>query len=139
MPWGWGGGGVVCWFLPQGEDRGGWRGQAIGLAQAVCLRVSWCCVQGECTVPCFCSGDPVSGTSSSEMTVGILVFLYLVVHNFHHGIHAVIFCPLLFLCILLLEKTFGSQEHSSEWWPQARSLLPVQQLDQGSLCENQES
>ena len=70
---------MVCWFLP----RGGWRGQATGLAQVVCLCVSWCRVQGGCAVPCFCSGDPVFGTGSSEMTVGILVFLYLVVHNFH--------------------------------------------------------
>lgn len=34
----------MCWFLPRGEARDGWRGQAIGLAQAVCLCVSWCCV-----------------------------------------------------------------------------------------------
>ena len=62
----------------------GWvEGSGYRTGSVVCLCVSWCRVQGECAVPCLCSGDPVFGTGSSEMTVGILVFLYLVVHNFH--------------------------------------------------------
>lgn len=120
----------MCWFLPRGEARDGWRGQAIGLAQAVCLCVSWCCVcaGGMCSTllllraPCF--WHQLFRDDSWDFGL----FVSCRPQFPPTGIHAVIFCPLLFLCILLLEKTFGSQGHSSDWWPEARSLLPVQEL-----------
>ena len=133
------GGRVACWFLTWNEDRGRGRGQAIGLAQVVCLCVSWCCVQGKLQYPAFfwvpCFWHLLFRDDSWDFGL----FVSCCPQFPPTGIQAVIFCPLLFLCILLLEKTFGSQGHSSEWWPEARSLLPVQELNQGSLCENRES
>ena len=83
------------------EGRGGSRGQARGVAYVVCPPPWWCCVQGSCAVPCFCSQHPVF--------VGLLVFLYLVVHNLPQlHMHSDTFSPLWFLCIdiLLLEEMF---------------------------------
>ena len=49
---------------------------------------------------------PAFAPSSSEVAVGVLDFLYLV-HNLPQlDMHTVIFSPLWFLCILLLDETF---------------------------------
>ena len=52
---------------------------------------------------------PAFAPSSSEVAVGVSVSLYLVVQNLPHlRVHAVIFSPLSFLCISLLEEMFVS-------------------------------
>ena len=59
---------------------------------------------GACGVPCFCSQPPAFAPGSSEVAVGFLVFLYLVVPNlpFLCRVQAAIFIHLQFLCILSL-------------------------------------
>ena len=48
---------------------------------------------------------PVFAPGSSEVAVGFLVFLYLVVHNLPQvHMHTVVFSPLWFLCVLLLQE-----------------------------------
>ena len=69
----------------------------------VCPPLWWCCVQGACPVPCFCSQILRSGSWVS------LVFLYLVVHNLpncactHMQLFLVSYS---FLCVLLISETF---------------------------------
>ena len=49
-------------------------------------------MKGSCPAPCFCFQHPAFASGSSEMAVGFLVFLYLVVHNLPQlSMHAVIF------------------------------------------------
>ena len=60
---------------------------------------------GPCTIPCFCSGQPVFPPSSLE--VGFLGLFVSFVHNLPQlHTHAVIFSPIQFLCVLLLEEMF---------------------------------
>ena len=65
---------------------------------------------------------PAFAPSSSEVAVGFLVFLYLVVHNLPQlDMHTVIFSPLWFLCILLLEETFVQVQALQQRVPGPRS------------------
>lgn len=50
--------------------------------------------------------SPASVPGSSEVSAGFLVFLYLVGNFPQPCMHAVIFSPVHFLCILLLEEKF---------------------------------
>lgn len=65
-------------------------------------------MQGACAVACFFFPQHSAFVpSSSEMAVGFLVFLYLLVHNLPQlCMHAVIFSVLEFLCLVLLEEMF---------------------------------
>ena len=59
----------------------------------------WCCVQGSCAVPCFCSWHLRNGS-------WFLASLYLI-HNLPYlCMHAALFSPLFFLGILLLQEAF---------------------------------
>ena len=62
------------------------------------------------TIPFFCSQYPVFAPGSLEVAVGVfffLAFLYPVVHNLPQlRMLAVIFSPLEYLSVLLLEETF---------------------------------
>ena len=58
-------------FLIWGEGRGVSRGRAGGMAQVFCPPLRWCCVQGACAVPCFCSRHRVFAPGSSKVAVGI--------------------------------------------------------------------
>ena len=59
----------------------------------------WCCVQGSCPVPCFCSWHLRNGS-------WFLASLYLI-HNLPYlCMHAALFSPLFFLGILLLQEAF---------------------------------
>ena len=87
----------------------------------VCPPLWWCSEQGACAGPCFCPQHPAFAPGSSEMAVGFLVFLYLV-HNLPQlCMHAVIFSPLWFLCILLLEKVFVWVQALQQRVPDPRS------------------
>ena len=56
--------------------------------------------------------DPALAHNTSEVAVGFLVFSYLVFHNLTQlHMHAIIFNPLQFLCILMFDVTFV-QVHS---------------------------
>ena len=76
----------------------------------ICPPLWWCGVQGPCPVPCFCFRLFRSGSW------GFLVFLHLwgffgLFVSFIQNLpptahHTVIFSPIMFLCILLLEETF---------------------------------
>ena len=55
----------------------------------------------------FCYRHPVFAPGSSEVVVGFLVFLYLVVYSLPQlCMRTVIFSPLEFLCILTLVEIF---------------------------------
>ena len=68
----------TIWFLTWGEDRGGSRGQAEGMAWVVCPLLWWCYVQGPCAVPCFCSQHPAFSAGSSEVAVGFCILLSII-------------------------------------------------------------
>ena len=94
-------GGGVSWFLIQGEGSDVARGWDGGWLR--CFAWLFGYVKRACAVvPCFCFWLLRSGN------VGVLlVFLYLVVHTLPpQHLHAIIFSPLQFLCILLLGETF---------------------------------
>ena len=62
--------------------------------------------RGACAIPCFCSQHPSFAPGSLDVTVGFLVFLYLV-HNLPQlHMHIVIYSSLQFLYILLLKEMF---------------------------------
>ena len=70
----------------------------------VCPPLRWCWVQGACSVPCFCSPHPVFAPGSSKLAVGFFWSLCIFCPEFAPNYHAVIFSPIQFLCILLLEE-----------------------------------
>ena len=87
-------------------------------------------MQGHAQCPAFAPG-------SSEVAVGFLVFLYLLVHNLPPlCMHAAIFSPLWFLCILLLEEMFVPVQALQQRGPGPRSQ-PVSKPGIGSIEENQ--
>ena len=56
----------------------------------------------------LCAEVSAFAPHTSEMAIGLLRFLYLTVYILPQlGVHAVIFSPLEFLCLLLLEETFS--------------------------------
>ena len=67
-------------------------------------------VQGECIVLLFCSPKPCFVLGSSEVEAEVLVSLYPLRPEFalvnlpQEHMHTVIFSPIQFLCILLLEE-----------------------------------
>ena len=63
--------------------------------------------RGHAQYPAFAPNPLLLLLALQKWQLGILVSLYLVVHNLPQlCMHAVIFSPLYFLCILLLEETF---------------------------------
>ena len=71
---------------------------------------------------------PAFAPSSSEVAVGFLIFLYLVVHNLPQlCMHAAIFSPFQFLCIFLLEEMFVQVQALQQRVPGHRSQ-PVSDL-----------
>ena len=65
---------------------------------------------------------PAFAPGSSEVAVGFLVFLYLVVHYLPQlHMPTVIFSPLSFLCILLLKETFVQVQALQQRVPGPRS------------------
>ena len=103
-------------FLMWGEGRGVSRGRAGGVAWVFFSPLRWCFVQGACAVPCFCSWPPAFAPGSSKGAVGFFgLFLSFVQNLPQHAhscpnmqccpnMHTVIFSPIQFLCILLLEE-----------------------------------
>ena len=73
----------------------------------VCLPLSWCCVQGACTVPCFCSQ---LFKSSSWVFLDGFRILSIICPN---CMHAVISSPSS-LCVLLLEETLSRCKRCSK-------------------------
>ena len=56
-----------------------------------------------------------------KLQLGFFVFLYLLVHNLPQlHIHAVIFSPLEFLCIVLLEETYAQVQALQQRVPRPR-------------------
>ena len=73
----------------------------------VCPPLRWCRVQKACAVTCFCSRHPVFALGSSEVAVGFFGLFVSFVQNLPRlYMHAVIFSPIWFLCILFLQERF---------------------------------
>ena len=65
----------------------------------------WCWGQGACAVSAFVPDHLLSLWALQKGQLGFLVSLYLLVHNLAQLLkHVVIFSPIQFLCILLLEE-----------------------------------
>ena len=89
-------------FLIRNEGRDVSRGLARRVAWVVCPPFRWCCVQGACTVPCFCYQLPVFAPGSSEVAVGLFCgFFVSFVQNLPQlHMHTVTFSPFQFLPVL---------------------------------------
>ena len=94
-------------MAPYSEGRGVLRDWAGGVAQVVLSPLRWQYVQGACAVPCFCSQIPAFASCSSKVAVRSSGLFVSFVQNLPQlSEHSVIFSPLQFLCILLLEDRF---------------------------------
>ena len=99
------------------------RGLAGGVAKVFPAPLRRCCVQGACTVPCFCSQHPGFALGSSEVEIGCFGLFVSFVQNLSQlHRHAVIFSPMWFLCILLLEERFAQEQALQHL--QQRSQVP---------------
>ena len=91
-------------FLICAEGRGVSRGLARGVASVVCPLLRWRSMQGACAVPCFCSLSPVLKSGSrKKVVVGVFGFSVSLGLECAPNVHASIFSPIQFLCVLLLE------------------------------------
>ena len=91
----------------EGKGKGALRDQAGGVVQVVLSPLRWQCVQGACAVPCFCSQIPAFTSCSSKVAVRSSGLFVSFVQNLPQlSKYSVIFSPLQFLCILLLEDRF---------------------------------
>ena len=71
----------------------------------VCPPLRWCCMQGACPVPRFCFPFSAFVPGSSKVSVGFPgLFVSFAQNLLQLCMHRVIFSPMLFLCILLLEE-----------------------------------
>ena len=75
-------------------------------------------MQGACTVPCF-------APSSAEVAAGLLGLFVSCCPEFAPTVHAVIFSPLEFLCILLFEEMFVQVQVLQQSVPSPACLITV--------------
>ena len=68
-------------FLAWGEGREVSRGWAGAVAYLFCPPRRWCCVQGACSVCCFCSWHPAFAPGSLKVAGGFLGFFVAIVQN----------------------------------------------------------
>ena len=96
----------------------GWAGEMASVVWVVCPPTWWCCVQGTCTVLCFCSEHPTFVLNSSAVAVGFLVFWYLV-HNLPH-LHRHANIPYSFLVFCCSKRHLSRLQALQQSVPDAR-------------------